>query len=213
MSTEIPTAAPPTAAVQTLEAAKVALANALERGTTADSAALASKVAAKRSVAQTADLLRGPPAEKATAQTAAAPPSAETSTAPEAPPEIKRFYSATARGFFSDDFHHPSKMPADVVAITHDEWAALLEAQSQGKEITVDQAGRPIAIDPVDTPDVKRRKIQYRLDALDTKSSRAYREHVLSVPVAAGQPTALERLQGYEQQAVALRAQLQELKS
>lgn len=44
------------------------------------------------------------------------------------------------------------KVPADAVEITAEEHAALLAAQSAGKRIEADAAGRPIAVDPPAPP-------------------------------------------------------------
>lgn len=208
-----------TAAQQVGEAAKVALEKALERGNTAGASALAAKAASRRSVGQTAELLKGTLPEKPAEEEATAPASLPAESLQEPPPpEIQRFYSAAARGFFSSDIHHPEKMPPDVVAITHDEWSALLDAQSQGKEIGVDQSGRPVAVDRVPTLEEKRRKIQAQMDAIDAKSVRAFREErlqslgLLPAPEK-GQQTPGERLHGHEQQMAALRAQMQALQS
>lgn len=57
------------------------------------------------------------------------------------------YYSKSTNGFYSTQIHG-SNMPADVVKITKAEHTALLAAQSQGKLITSDASGRPIAIDP-----------------------------------------------------------------
>lgn len=48
-------------------------------------------------------------------------------------------------------FYHPSvnaEMPADVVEITAEEHAVLLEGQSNGKRIAPDGNGRPVLVDP-----------------------------------------------------------------
>jgi len=57
------------------------------------------------------------------------------------------FYSQSTGGFYSAAIHGDN-MPADAVEITPECHAALLEAQSSGKRISVDDAGHPIAIDP-----------------------------------------------------------------
>ena len=67
-----------------------------------------------------------------------------------APP--KHFYSASARGFFAEHVHG-ERRPKDCVEITLDEWQALLEAQSSGKEIVPGDGGRPIAAERVVTPE------------------------------------------------------------
>lgn len=57
------------------------------------------------------------------------------------------YASKTTRGFY-DAAIHGDNMPADVVEITAEEHAALLEGQSQGKVIDFDEAGYPILADP-----------------------------------------------------------------
>ena len=57
------------------------------------------------------------------------------------------FYSKTTGGFYSREIHGEN-MPADVVEITAEEHAALLEGQSSGKLIDFDEAGRPFLADP-----------------------------------------------------------------
>lgn len=56
-------------------------------------------------------------------------------------------YSKATGGFY-DSKIHVENMPDDAVEITAAEHSALLTAQSQGKRITVDASGRPIAIAP-----------------------------------------------------------------
>ncbi len=56
------------------------------------------------------------------------------------------FYSASAGGFYDDDLH--TNMPGDARPITQETWAALMEAQAEGKRIIADEAGDPIAADP-----------------------------------------------------------------
>jgi len=57
------------------------------------------------------------------------------------------FYSNTTGGFYDRNIHG-NNIPADAVEITSAVHAALLTAQTQGKRITADENGRPIAIDP-----------------------------------------------------------------
>lgn len=58
------------------------------------------------------------------------------------------FYSATTGGFYSTDIHGED-MPADVMEITADEHALLLEGQSQGRRISPSADGRPVLSDPL----------------------------------------------------------------
>lgn len=57
------------------------------------------------------------------------------------------FFSASTGGFYATEIHG-NNMPGDVVEITAEEHAALLEGQSQGKLIDFDEAGRPFLADP-----------------------------------------------------------------
>lgn len=57
------------------------------------------------------------------------------------------FYSKSTGGFY-DAAIHGEAIPADAVEITAEQHAALLAAQSTGQQITVDEDGFPIAIDP-----------------------------------------------------------------
>ncbi len=63
------------------------------------------------------------------------------------------YFSASTGGFYSREIHGDN-MPADVVEITAEEHAALLEGQSQGKLIDFDENGYPILADqPEPTPE------------------------------------------------------------
>lgn len=55
------------------------------------------------------------------------------------------YYSASTGGFYIEDLH--ANIPADAVAITADEHAALLDAQAHGLVIQPDSAGHPVAVD------------------------------------------------------------------
>lgn len=57
------------------------------------------------------------------------------------------FYSKATRGFY-DSGIHGENMPADVVEVSADDYAALLAAQSEGLEIVPDASGFPIAVSP-----------------------------------------------------------------
>ena len=81
-----------------------------------------------------------------------------------------KFYSPSTRGFYSEDVHgarrvqvmqgededrrlvevdNPtSKIPADAVEITDEEWAALLEGQATGKVIQPGANGHPVLATP-----------------------------------------------------------------
>lgn len=57
------------------------------------------------------------------------------------------FASKSTRGFY-DAAIHGDNMPVDVVEITNEEHAALIEGQSNGKVIDFDEAGRPFLASP-----------------------------------------------------------------
>ena len=56
-------------------------------------------------------------------------------------------YSVQTGGFYSREIHGDN-IPSDAVEITAEQHAALLQGQSEGKVITADENGYPIAIDP-----------------------------------------------------------------
>ena len=57
------------------------------------------------------------------------------------------FASKTTRGFY-DAAINGDNMPADVVEITVEEHAALLDGQSNGKLLDFDEAGYPVLTEP-----------------------------------------------------------------
>lgn len=57
------------------------------------------------------------------------------------------FYSKTTGGFYNREIHGDN-MPADVVEITAEQHAALIEGQSNGKVINFDKDGYPFLADP-----------------------------------------------------------------
>lgn len=57
------------------------------------------------------------------------------------------FYSASAGGFYSVEIHGDN-MPADVVEITAEQHAKLIEGQSTGKVIAANAKGFPVLQDP-----------------------------------------------------------------
>lgn len=76
------------------------------------------------------------------------------------------FFSATTGGFYTAEIHG-ANIPADVVEITAEEHAALLEGQSQGKVIDFDEAGRPVL---QDQPPLTGEQLQAQVNA----EARAY---------------------------------------
>jgi hypothetical protein len=76
---------------------------------------------------------------------------------------MKKFYSRSTGGFYSEDVHGPRLlegeggelvdnpqcgMPADVVEISDEAHAELLAGQSGGKRITANEDGYPVLADP-----------------------------------------------------------------
>ncbi len=94
------------------------------------------------------------------------------------------FYSQNSGGFYSTDIHD-SAIPADAVAISAEDHAALMEAQSQGRVIRADAEGRPVAVDPVpsaeDLARLKQVQAQAALTASDITINRCY-EAGVAVP-------------------------------
>ena len=57
------------------------------------------------------------------------------------------FFSASTGGFYSREIHGDN-MPTDVVEITAEQHAALLDGQAAGKVIAADKKGLPVLQDP-----------------------------------------------------------------
>lgn len=57
------------------------------------------------------------------------------------------YYAKSTNGFYDAAIHGDS-IPADAVEITSEYHAALMQAQGEGKQITSDENGSPLAIDP-----------------------------------------------------------------
>lgn len=63
------------------------------------------------------------------------------------------FFSKSTNGFYTAEIHG-TNMPSDVVEITTEEHAALLEGQVQGRVIAADKTGHPVLKDqPPPTPE------------------------------------------------------------
>lgn len=130
------------------------------------------------------------------------PPPAATAPLERAPP--KKYYSASRRGFFSEEIHG-DKLPDDVVEITHAEWQALLRAQNhEGKQIVPGPNGKPITVNQVVTPEMKRQLIEMQIDAI----RRAPDTLDLQRAAALGRPGARDQLEAVDRQIEALRATL-----
>lgn len=63
------------------------------------------------------------------------------------------FYSKTTSGFYSQAIHGDN-IPGDAVEITAEQHAALLQGQSDGKQIVPDANGFPVLITPTVDPEV-----------------------------------------------------------
>ncbi|MEQ6289625.1 hypothetical protein ACFPAG_03250 [Vogesella sp. GCM10023246] len=94
---------------------------------------------------------------------------------------MSKFASKSSRGFYSPDIHG-EKMPADVVAITDEQYDDLITAQSAGK--LIDWSGdMPLAVDPPPLTVLERR----RLRLLDINMEAARSLSVLSSAYPAGE--------------------------
>jgi hypothetical protein len=60
------------------------------------------------------------------------------------------FYSKSTGGFYDIEIHGNNN-PTDAVEITKEQHAALLEGQSQGKQITGNENGQPVLTEPTPT--------------------------------------------------------------
>ena len=61
-------------------------------------------------------------------------------------------YSPTTRGFYDTALHRPGTIPADAVAVSAVEHAALLAGQAEGKAIAPGNGGRPAIEDAPEPP-------------------------------------------------------------
>ncbi len=57
------------------------------------------------------------------------------------------FYSKSTKGFYPLDIFGPDERPVDCVEITREYHAELLKAESEGKMISADENGYPVAVD------------------------------------------------------------------
>lgn len=108
------------------------------------------------------------------------------------------YFSASTGGFYDPDIHG-SNIPVDAVEITAEDYAALLDAQSQGKIIKANSKGKPVAADPP-LPSGND-AIKSQIAALEgTVTARRIREAVLGIDNG--------WIAGINQQIADLRAQL-----
>ena len=96
------------------------------------------------------------------------------------------FYSRTKRAFFCEAVHG-EQIPKDAVAISEEQYTALMVAQNSGKVIEPDAAGCPQAV----TPTISAEQLSAQLkgeaqDALDASDRTLLRclERGLSLPEA-----------------------------
>jgi hypothetical protein len=57
------------------------------------------------------------------------------------------FYSKSTNGFYTPEIHGEN-IPTDSVAITDEQYLALLNGQTEGKQIKGDDNGNPILVEP-----------------------------------------------------------------
>lgn len=123
------------------------------------------------------------------------------------------YYSPSSKGFYDTTIHPAAAIPGDVVEITEDEHAALLQAQTAGQVIQPAPDGRPEAVERVLTQAeetaARVAQINVELAALDAASSRPLRV-ILAAQSAELDPDQadVDRLADLEAQAQALRSEL-----
>ena|ERR1700749_2297905 len=61
--------------------------------------------------------------------------------------KVEIYYSPGTKGFYRTDFHADKDIPGDRIHVTVEEWTALLDAQSSGREIVLGTNRRPIAVE------------------------------------------------------------------
>ncbi len=82
---------------------------------------------------------------------------------------MSKFYSKSTSGFYASDIH--SEMPTDVVALSDESYAALLEGEASGQIITTGSDGAPVLSDrPAATPAQQWATYQAKARATLTKS-------------------------------------------
>ena len=62
------------------------------------------------------------------------------------------YYSKSTKGFYSKEIHG-NNIPNDCVEITLDEYKALINGQSNGQAISVNENGKPVLIE-IETPEL-----------------------------------------------------------
>jgi len=88
------------------------------------------------------------------------------------------YFSASTKGFYLDDIHGDN-IPDDAVKITAKRHDELMQAQAEGKSISADKGGHPVASDPP-PPSAEEisaqlsRSAQEELDKSDVTVARCY---------------------------------------
>ncbi|HEE0108294.1 TPA: hypothetical protein R6W23_004420 [Citrobacter gillenii] len=90
---------------------------------------------------------------------------------------MKVFYSAQTNGFYPDDIEF-NTLPDDMIEITEEYYKSLLQEQSQGKIITSNESGYPVAIDRPTPGNDELRRIEL------TKLSADYQSDVQVLNIA-----------------------------
>jgi hypothetical protein len=75
------------------------------------------------------------------------------------------FYSASTSGFYTTEVHGTG-IPADAVEVSIEEHEALMQGQSEGKDICAGADGRPALVDPPPPPALEPVPLPERLTAL-----------------------------------------------
>lgn len=103
------------------------------------------------------------------------------------------FYSPSTNGFYSPEINGDN-MPGDVVEISAEQYALLLQGQGSGLTIVADQAGMPTLVEPSVTPVVPRAVTmrQARLALLQAGLLPAVNAAVSSMEGAAGEAARIE---------------------
>lgn len=86
-------------------------------------------------------------------------------------------YSAKSQGFYHSSLDYGDNLPDDLIAISDDYHAELLDQQSVGKIICSDKNGYPIVVDPpLETPEQAERRLQHSVQSHldDTVKTRGY---------------------------------------
>jgi len=115
---------------------------------------------------------------------------------------MPKFYSPSTGGFYASEIHRKA-MPADVVKISDQQHAALLEAQAQGHAIEADESGAPVARPRVVTPEQAAASLSIAVQAHIDGAARALGyDNALAAISYADEPSVPK----YQAEGVALRA-------